>query len=296
MPSISTVGVIAKRRDPQLSTTLLVCQTLLELGCAVLVEQHPALAGTVPGRSVSREDMLDSCELVVVIGGDGSLLDAGRSFAPQGIPLLGVNQGRLGFMTDVTPAQTRPILAQIVNGQFGVDERLMLRAEVYRHGDRLSQGYAVNDVIVRNRGSIRMLEFDTWIGDEFISSHRADGFIVATPTGSTAYALSSGGPLVHPELQALSLVPICPHTLSDRPIVVGADRVVRIVLRNDPDIGAIVALDGQTEFALESGDTINVARALFPLRLIHPVGHSHFAVLRNKLRWGSGPDVPVERA
>lgn len=296
MNPFRVVGVIGKRRDPNLELLRDLCNALRELGCKVLIESNPALRGEIPDRAVDRETLARSCELIVVVGGDGTLLDAGRSLAASTIPLLGVNQGRLGFMVDVAPETMHEHLRAIVGGEYEIEERLLLSATVERVGATASAPrLAVNDVVIRNQATIRMIEFETWLDAEFISNHRADGMIVASPTGSTAYALSGGGPLLHPALSAIALVPICPHTLSDRPIVVGSDRSIRIVIRGVDRAQAMVTFDGQTSETLEPGDVVEVRRADRLLRLIHPTGYSYFRILRDKLRWGSGPTATTER-
>lgn len=296
MNPFRVVGVIGKRRDPNLDLLRDVCSTLRGLGCEVLIETNPALRGEMPAKAVDREVLGQACELIVIVGGDGTLLDAGRSLAATGIPLLGVNQGRLGFMVDVAPESMQEHLTAIISGFYETEDRLMLSAHVERVGTSASTPrQAVNDVVIRNQATIRMIEFETWLDDEFISNHRADGMIVASPTGSTAYALSGGGPLLHPALSAIALVPICPHTLSDRPIVVGSDKAIRIVIRGVDRAQAMVTFDGQTSETLEPGDVVEVSRADRPLRLIHPQGYSYFRILRDKLRWGSGPTATPER-
>jgi len=174
----------------------------------------------------------------------------------------------------------------VLRGDGTLDERLLLQARVHRADGSFSEPLlALNDIVLRNQATIRMLDFETWLDDEFISAHRADGIIVSTPTGSTAYALSGGGPVLHPGLDALTLVPICPHTLSDRPIVVGAGKPIRIVLRGDIS-GATVTCDGQIGLPLEPGDEIRISRSPYTLRLIHPHRFAYFELLRNKLQWG----------
>lgn len=290
------VGVIAKGRKPHLATTVAVCETLRGLGCEVFLEANASLGEAVPGPVFRREHIAECCDLAVVVGGDGTLLDVGRSLAPAGIPIVAVNQGRLGFLADVNPGDLSLGLSSIIAGDAVVEERLILAAAVCRGSVGVSTGVAVNDVVIRNQATIRMLEYETWMDNEFISSHRADGLIVSTPTGSTAYALSGGGPLIHPSMSAIALVPICPHTLSDRPIVVGGERVIRVVVRPDEQTRAMVTIDGQAVLELCEGDSVEIRRAPYALKLVHPPGHSHFAILRNKLRWGSGPDALLERA
>lgn len=292
MSPFRIVGVIGKRRDPNLELLRDLCEGLRRLGCEVLVEDHGAFGANAPCATAGRDELARRCELVIVVGGDGTLLDAGRDLAPSQVPLLGVNQGRLGFMTDVAPESMHEHVAAIVSGQYEVEDRLLLSSCVERNGRRDgSTRLAVNDVVIRNQATIRMIEFETWLDREFISSHRADGVIIASPTGSTAYALSGGGPLLHPRLSALALVPICPHTLSDRPIVVDGQSPIRIVIRGVDRAQAMVTFDGQTSETLEPGDVVEVRRAERGLRLIHPTGYSYFRILRDKLRWGSGPST-----
>ncbi len=294
---IHTVGVIGKRTDPAaLPTVVVLCRLLRELGCEVLVDDlHSGLAMAEGLPAVAREQLGQRCQLIVVVGGDGTLLDAGRSLARFGVPLLGVNQGRLGFMVDVRPDEMREALQAVLAGDGVADDRLLLNMVIRRaDGSVEPTEQAVNDVVLRNFANIRMLDFETWLGSEFISQHRADGMIVSSPTGSTAYALSGGGPVVHPSVSALTLVPICPHTLSDRPIVVPASATVRIVLRGPAPAMATVTCDGQVSRPLRPGDTIEVCCAAHPLRLIHPRNYQYFSLLRDKLHWGRGPSKPAD--
>ena len=292
MPIFQSVGIIGKKRDPRVGPTLARLAALLrKLGCAVLVEAASADHVDDPACSyVSVDELGQRCDLVVVVGGDGTLLAAARALARTGVPILGVNQGRLGFMVDVTPDEMDATLTQIFAGDYVREERLLLTANILRASGKADGPFlAINDVVIRNQAAVRMLDFSTWIGKEFISQHRADGFIVSTPTGSTAYALSGGGPVLHPSLQALALVPICPHTLSDRPIVVGSDRPVRIVLGGGEGTRAMFTCDGQTNESINPGDAIEISRAQETLRLIHPANYNYFNILRNKLHWGRAP-------
>ncbi|AXQ29266.1 NAD(+) kinase [Solimonas sp. K1W22B-7] len=290
MTHFKTVGVIGKHRSPQVAPVLnALCRHLQELGRTVLVDTYSADLVDEPVSFVTRADLARRCDLVVVVGGDGTLLAAARELAPAGVPLLGINQGRLGFMVDVTPEDMRESLAAIFAGEFVREDRLLLSCRILRNGEPVQPVLAVNDVVIRNQAAIRMLEFETWIEGEFISQHRADGFIIASPTGSTAYALSGGGPVVHPSLDALALVPICPHTLSDRPIVVSARQAVRLVLGGAEGTRVMLTCDGQTSEILQPGDAVEVSRADWPLSLIHPKNYSYFNLLRNKLHWGRGP-------
>ncbi|WP_029920131.1 NAD(+) kinase [Nevskia soli] len=292
----STIAIIGKRDDARAAETLRSVATALlarrQAGQIAAVLAPDANRPEMPGLDVEFLPMgalASRSDLAIVVGGDGTLLGAGRALAPHGVPILGVNQGRLGFMVDVLPEDLNETLDAVLGGDLPVEERLLLEATLRRADtSNLPLLHAVNDVVVRNQASIRMLEFETWLDGEFISQHRADGIVVATPTGSTAYALSGGGPVLHPSLHAVALVPICPHTLSDRPIVVPAGGTIRIVLRGEVS-GVSVTCDGQVSVTLDAGDSVEVTSSPHRLRLIHPRNYSFFELLRNKLHWGRGP-------
>lgn len=295
MSSFETVGIVGKRRDPQVVPTLMqLLEILRALDRRVCVEDITLAGVELPDdvQRLPRAQLATACDLVVVVGGDGTLLSAARDLAPAGVALLGINQGRLGFMVDVPPAEMREAFTAIFAGDYVREDRLMLHARLLRE-KRTQTFVAMNDVVIRNQAAIRMLEFESWLDGEFISQHRADGFIVASPTGSTAYALSGGGPVVHPGLDALTLVPICPHTLSDRPIVVSGRQTVRITLRGAPNTVAMLTCDGQTAETLHAGESFEVGKAEFRLQLVHPNNYSYFNILRNKLHWGRGPAVDM---
>ncbi len=298
MDAFTTVGVIGKHSDPRVAGPVAqVCATLHELGRTVLVEADSAqLLDSSIYEKVDRSELGQRCQLVVVVGGDGTLLSAGRSLAPAGVPVLGVNQGRLGFLVDVRPDELREALRTVFSGASVVDERPLLEARLLTAGGGAGAAQsAVNDVVLRNQATIRMLDFETWLDDEFIGEHRADGMIVSTPTGSTAYALSGGGPVLHPSLDAVVLVPICPHTLSDRPIVVPGGGRIRIRLRGDIT-GATITVDGQLSEPITPGATVEITRSPHRLRLLHPRGYSYFSLLRDKLHWGRNPAGQLERS
>jgi NAD+ kinase len=298
MGQFSTIGIVGKRADARAAETLRLVAAYLRGKVlagrlsAVLapLENAPDLDGQAVD-FVSLAEIGRRCQLAIVVGGDGTLLAVGRALAPYGVPLLGVNRGRLGFMVDVRPEDMVETLDVLLRGEALVEERLLLEARVHRGGaaaGELPMLFAVNDVVLRNQASIRMLEFETWLEGEFISQHRADGLIISTPTGSTAYALSGGGPVLHPSLSAVTLVPICPHTLSDRPIVVPADRSIRVVLRGDVT-GAAVTCDGQVSATLAPGDDVEILPSPHRLKLVHPRNYSYFQLLRDKLHWGRSP-------
>lgn len=294
MSEFRTIGLIGRRGDPRVAPTLLkLCNEIHSMGRTVLVETDASGLEDCPPSAIRvyRDDMARRCDLVIAVGGDGTLLSAARALTPHGVPILGVNQGRLGFMVDVAPVEMRETLAAVFAGEYIREERLLLEAQIRRAHGSVGPFLAINDVVIRNQAAIRMLEFETWLDGEFISQHRADGFIVSSPTGSTAYALSGGGPVLHPSLEAIALVPICPHTLSDRPIVVGARQTVRIVLRGAESTAAMCTCDGQNSESLGVGETLEVRQAASRLSLIHPKNYSYFSILRNKLHWGRGPQL-----
>ncbi|MDT0634014.1 NAD(+) kinase [Spectribacter hydrogenoxidans] len=290
------IGIVGKRGDPGVADTVRrVAQAIRDRDRQVVVDA--ATAHHLPdwsGDVVDRHAIGEACDLVMVVGGDGTLLDAGRAVALHDTPLLGINLGRLGFLVDILPDQMERTLDKVLAGDFVRDRRLLLTARV-EHTDGSCAGpfLALNDVVIRNAEFARVLEFDTFMDGSFISRHRADGLIVATPTGSTAYALSGGGPVLHPGLNALALVPICPHTLSDRPLVIDGRHEVGIVIGATNRSQALFTVDGQESETLVPGDRVTVARADRELTLIHPPGYDYYNILRNKLQWGRGQRDPL---
>ncbi|MGB1581628.1 MAG: NAD(+)/NADH kinase, partial [Nevskiales bacterium] len=211
-----------------------------------------------------------------------------RAAAQCGVPLLGINLGRLGFMVDVTPDDMHQALDSVLGGEYVRDDRLMLSTTLLGEGQDEAAILGLNDTVVRNRDFARVLEFDTYIDGQFISHHRADGIIIATPTGSTAYALSGGGPVLHPSLDSFALVPICPHTLSDRPLIVNAKHAIEVVISSDISTEALVTCDGQWNRELRAGDRVRIEPASQRLQIIHPPGYDYYNLLRSKLGWGRG--------
>lgn len=290
MKKFSVIGVIGKTADPGVIPTLrTLTDYLARRGCQLRLDHDSAAhLGQQAGQGLPRDEVARGCDLVVVVGGDGTLLDAARAVAPHGVPMLGVNLGRLGFMVDVLPADMTHTLDAVFEGKYVREERLMLSATVLQGERQCGTFHALNDVVVRNRDFARVIEFDTYADGCFISHHRADGIVVATPTGSTAYALSGGGPVLHPGIPAVTLVPICPHTLSDRPLVLDASREIEIVIDSTRSTQALVTCDGQVPQELNSGDRVRIRRAEHGVSLIHPPGYDYFKLLRNKLQWGRG--------
>lgn len=232
------------------------------------------------------EELGRECDIAVVVGGDGTMLGIARELARFGVPLVGINQGRLGFITDVHIGQYAEVLSPMIAGDFDEEHRTMLEGEVWRDGERIFDGFAMNDVVVSRGASASMVEIRVAIGDEFVANIRADGLIVGSPTGSTAYALSAGGPILHPGIAGWVLVPIAPHDLANRPIVLPDAGEICIEIVGGRD--ASVSFDMQSLASLLHGDRIQVRRSVNQVRFLHPRGWSYYAMLRRKLHWNSG--------
>jgi len=240
------------------------------------------------GLQVASKKLLgEICDLVIVVGGDGSLLGAARELAKSKIPLLGVNRGRLGFLTDISPADLEERLEKVLQGEYIEETRFLLDGHVERNGQPLGFGTALNDVVLHPGKSTRMIGFDLYIDGHFVYSQRSDGLIVATPTGSTAYSLSAGGPIMHPKLDAVVLVPMFPHTLSSRPIVVDGKSEIKLVIGETNETYPQISFDGQMNIACAPGDIIRITKKPFKIKLIHPLDHNFYATCRDKLGWAS---------
>ncbi len=286
-----TIGLISKTGDPGVADTLVtLAADLGKRGLKVILDVSAAEHFAQPAETVmQRTELADECDLAIVLGGDGTLLNAARSLAEADVPVLGVNLGRLGFLADVSPDNMRERLDEILAGRYEEERRSLIHASVIRSGQTVSESSALNDAVIHKWDISRMIELDTSIDRHFLNSLRADGLIVSTPTGSTAYALSGGGPILDPALKALVLVPICPHTLSNRPIVVSDQVEIEIVLQGDATTKAQITCDGQVNFELVAGDRVHIKRKNQDLRLIHPQQHDHFDIMRKKLRWAEQP-------
>lgn len=229
-------------------------------------------------------ELAGSVDVVIVLGGDGTMLSIARALAPYPVPLIGVNRGRLGFLTDIVLDDMEAELSRMLAGEYDAEERILLSAQVERDNETQFEASAFNDVVVSKAATGRLIEFEVIIDNEFVYTQRSDGLVVATPTGSTAYALSAGGPILYPTLEAIALVPICPHTLSARPIVVSSESNVDIIIHHADD--ARVHFDGQSHFDLRSGDRVRICRAPHKVKLLHPKHYSYYDTLRQKLHWG----------
>jgi NAD+ kinase len=246
----------------------------------------PAPAEPANHVEVSDADMAATADLVIAVGGDGTMLYAARQASLHNVPVLGINRGRLGFLADIRPDDIAQSLDAVLSGDFTREKRMLLNAEIFV-GDQLkSSGIAVNDIVIKRREAARMLEYQTTVNGKYVNAHGGDGFIAATPTGSTAYALSVGGPIIEPSMDAIVLAPICPHTLADRPIVISGNSIVDVEVLNNHDAEAEVSGDGVLIGGMDVNDRLRITVADERIELIHPPGYDYFSVLRSKLYWG----------
>lgn len=283
----NTIGVITK---PQAESAVETLQALFALlkkrNCTVILdEQIPDSINIHHFKKASREQIGSECDIAIVVGGDGTILNAVRSLAHADVPLLGINVGRLGFLADISPADLETSLNEILDGSYHEEQRFLLEMQVYRDNEIIFEGDAFNDVVVHIRDVARMIEFETRINNEFVNHQRADGIVISTPTGSTAYALSSGGPILHATLDAITLVPISPHTLSSRPLVVNDNAQIDILICDTKEGIAQATCDGHLSTDVHVGDHIRVKRKAKKITLLHPANHNYFEILRAKLHW-----------
>ncbi len=288
-PGRTCVALAGRAVDPRVGDAMrTLAQHLLGMGHSVRVIADEALALEGAGvHTVLESDLAVDADLIVAVGGDGTMLHAARMAAMADVPVLGINRGRLGFLADVGPEQMVQSLDDALGGRCQAERRMLLAAQVLVDG-RPIEALALNDVVVAKRETGRMVDVRTWVNGAYVNTHVGDGFIIATPTGSTAYALSCGGPIVHPSLDAVVLVPVCPHTLSDRPIVVPASSVVEIELADRFESRAQVVCDGIVLCDLDPGVRLRIERARVNATLLHPPGHDYYRILRSKLHWGRG--------
>jgi NAD+ kinase len=240
----------------------------------------------LPVTRVAEDKLAGNVGLIIAVGGDGTMLYAAHLASKTDVPLLGVNRGRLGFLADVTPDEMLISVDHVLNGEYTRDSRLQLRATITRADGSTSSGVALNDVVLQRRETGRMVDFETRVGDHYVNTHAGDGLIVATPTGSTAYALSCGGPILEPELDAIVIVPICPHTLTDRPIVIRSQQTIRLRVLERDDTKAEIIVDGHSIGEICPDDRLSISAAEDRITLLHPPGYDFYGILRSKLYWG----------
>jgi NAD+ kinase len=289
MSAFKRIGLVGRPGHRGVVETLQKLEQVLK-GYDVQVMIDEKSSALTPGHGfvvVSRESLGANCDLVVVVGGDGSMLSVAKSLSNHHVPVLGINRGRLGFLTDIMPEEIEERIAAILAGEFTEETRFLIECELHREHEVIEGGYALNDIVFNPGTAARMLEFELFVDEQFVNSQQSDGLIVATPTGSTAYALSAGGPIMHPSLNALVLVPMYPHSLSSRPLVVDADSTIRIKVGKVRSLQPQISCDGATSFEVNPGDSIVVRKKAEPLRLIHPLDHNFYQTCRSKLGWGN---------
>ncbi len=286
-----SIGIIAKYNDKLVVETVRSLHDFLlsnDIKICVDKDANECL-DNIETHCVDIKQMHQHIDLAIVVGGDGTLLAAAQSMVNHDIPIIGINRGRLGFLTNILPENMHQDLKQILSGNYHKEIRNVMRAKHMRGEELVSTCLAVNDVVVHARYVVRMIELETRIDDQYLNTLRADGLIVATPTGSTAYALSGGGPIVHPNVATTLLVPICPHTLSNRPIAVNDNSLIEIVYSTQNSLNGIASVDGQHESEVLPGDRIVIHRSDKQLKLIQPSNYTFFKVLRQKLNWSQQP-------
>lgn len=285
--SFKTIGLIGRLGSDKVVDSLKrLVSYLVAHDYKVLIEDRTATVLPNHGLPEASRRMLgELCDLVIVVGGDGSLLGAARTLCLSGTLMLGVNRGRLGFLTDISPDELESRVGEVLAGEFEVEERFLLDAVLYRNGKAVGSGAALNEVVVHPGKAVRMIEFELFIDGQFVYSQRSDGLIIATPTGSTAYALSGGGPIMHPKLDVVTLVPMFPHTLSSRPIVIDAASEIRVHIGETNQTYPHISCDGQTRAVAKPDDVLVIQRKPERVQLVHPIGHNFYEVLRSKLGW-----------
>lgn len=285
-PKYKTVGIVSRPRPSALAEIVPhLLAWLTERGVTPIYDAETANSLNRGDIGKTRHEIAQEADLLLVLGGDGTILAASREAAPRGIPILPVNLGGLGFLTSFTLEELYPALEDVLDGRETVTERVLLLVERTRNGEKHAAQRVLNEAVVHKGTLARMIELELHIDGGFVCCYRADGLIVATPTGSTAYTLSAGGPIVHPAVESILITPICPHTLSDRPVVVPDTSKIELRLSAHPD-SVFLTLDGQIGVPLQAGDHVCITRAAERLKLIHPPNKTYFEILRNKLKWG----------
>ena len=289
MDQFKNIGLVGRQNSTSVVASLkLIIPFLQERGLNVIVDRTiGALVAEYGLQESALRLMGESCDMVIVVGGDGTLLGAARELAPYKVPVLGVNRGNLGFLTDITPDQICEKIEEVLEGSYTVENRFLIDAFVRRKGQPVGEGCALNEVILHPGKTTRLIRFDLYIEGEFVYNQRSDGLIMATPTGSTAYSLSGGGPIMHPRLDAIVLVPMFPHTLSSRPIVVDGNVELKIVVDERNETFPNVSCDGQTNIVCAPGDVITIRKKPQKLRLIHPLSYNFYETCRSKLGWSA---------
>ena len=286
----NTIGLIGRRGKPLVADSLYrVARLIREKGRALVVESESAASLTgLDGFTIcERQELGSLCDLLIVVGGDGSLLGVARDLASSGLPVLGVNRGGLGFLSAISPEHIDAQVSEVLDGSCYAEDHFLLDMRMLRNGKQLAATPAMNDVVLHSGTMSRMLEFALYVNDELVYEQRSDGVIVASPTGSTAYALSAGGPIMHPNLDAIVVVPMFPHTLTSRPLVIRGDSEIRLVVIEASTTTPQVSCDSQVDLDLCVGDELIINKYKYPLKLVYPVQHSFYESCRSKLDWAS---------
>jgi NAD+ kinase len=279
------IAILGRHEDSRVAEPMRALTEFLdEIGIRVLAADTLQL--DLPVARMDEAELCQHANLVIAIGGDGTMLYAGRLARETDTPVLGINRGRLGFLADVTPDEMIASVEQVLGGDFTRDSRLLLEARLTKKSGKVLTAYALNDVVLKRRETGRMVDFSTYVDGEFVNTHSGDGMIVATPTGSTAYALSCGGPIISPQLDAVVIVPVCPHTLTDRPIVIPSNQSIEVVLLERDETRAAVSIDGIKLGDIRPSDKLHISAAGKRLTLIHPPSYDFYGILRSKLFWG----------
>ncbi len=288
MQKFNNVGLVARVGSPLVLDSLVTVEDFLQSQSVnVFVEQPAATMLDNRGQQVcTLEEMGECCDLVIAVGGDGNILGAARALAPHGVPLLGINRGRLGFLADVSPDEIALRVGEVLAGNYKIEEHFLLEAEL-SVGGHLVTACALNEIMLHSASMAKMIDFDLFINDVFVYNQSSDGLIVSSPTGSTAYALSAGGPIMHPSLDAIVLVPMFPHTLNSRPLVVPGGSELRLVVSAIYGTETKVSFDSHVEYPVKAGESVVIRKKREKLKLIHPPGHSFYGVCRSKLDWAS---------
>lgn len=286
-PGFNAIAVIARDHDPDVKETVTALAAMLHRAeRQVWVADNTDYANLPDVHTCAESDLSAQCDLVISVGGDGTMLQAAHLIRSAALPLLGINRGRRGFLADIRPHELEASIARILEGHYLRESRMLLTATL-RNGDTIKQQlHALNDIVVQRGAMGQMLDFEVRVDQAYVTTHRGDGLIISTPTGSTAYALSCGGPIMQPGLNAVAMVPICPHTLSDRPVVIPGNSHIEMCVKHRFDANAFVTVDGRMSDEIEPGDTLEVTQAIDRVTLLHPGNYDYFEVLRSKLNWG----------
>jgi len=287
---IKCVGVVVKPNHKEAWTTACELSDWLEKRSINLISRpredgEKSNAEACGIETVETEEFQSNADLIVVLGGDGTMISTARLIGKREVLVLGINYGSLGYLTEFRIEEMFDALAAILEGKYAIDSRVMLEVEHFRDGEVLESGRVLNDVVINKAALARIIEIEVELDDLFVNSFRADGLIVSTPTGSTAYNLSAGGPIVYPSMNAVVLTPICPFTLTNRPIVVPDTAEINLHLKNENE-GVVITLDGQIGYQMKTGDTVSIRKSPTNFNLVQPPNRNYFDVLRNKLKWG----------